>query len=127
MFESFQMNYEDLVEEHKKVINKLKDVDCQLVTCMQQIQSLNRDKERKKKELDELETAARALVEVVDPAVEGRTLLERLRDAPQRITGYASGTAKVMLAHVLALIKSYVPSMNMGPLVDGAAAGYTKN
>jgi chromosome segregation ATPase len=79
--ENFQMNYVDLAEEHKTVIKQLQDADKQLVTSMQKIKSLNWDKERKKKELDELETAAHALVEVVDPTVNRRTLLEHLRDA----------------------------------------------
>jgi hypothetical protein len=120
------MNYADLAEEHKTVIRQLPDADKQLVVCMQQIQSLNWDKEWKPNELDELETAAHALVEMVDPTVDGHTLLEHLYDAPRSIAGYTSGTAKVVLAHVLALVKSYVPSMNMKPLVDGAAAGCTK-
>jgi CheY-like chemotaxis protein len=84
---------------------------------------LNRDKERKQKELDELEAAARALVDVVNPNISGRTLLERLRDTPRSITNYAAGTAIVTLAYVLALVKSYIPFMDMKLLVNGAAAG----
>jgi hypothetical protein len=49
---------------------------------MQQIQALKRDKVRKQKELDELKTSARTLVDVVDHNISGRTLLEHLRDAP---------------------------------------------
>jgi hypothetical protein len=91
------MNYADLAEEHKVVTKQLQDADKRLAANMQIIESLNRDKERKQKELNELEAAARAL----DPTISGRTLLERLRDAPHSITSYAAGTATVALAHVL--------------------------
>lgn len=120
------MNYADLAEEHKTVTRKLQDADKQLVVCMQQIQLLNQDKEWKQNELDELETTVHALADMVDPTVDGRTLLEHLHDALQSIAGYASRTAKDVLTHVLALVKSCVPSMNMGPLVDGDAAGCTE-
>jgi hypothetical protein len=102
-FEGFQMTYADLSEEHKTVMKQLRDADNQLVASMQQIQTLNRDRERKQKELDELEAAKRALVDVVDPNISGHTLLERLHDAPRSITNYAAGIAKVALTHVLAL------------------------
>lgn len=43
-----------------------------------------------------------------------------IRDAPRSIAGYTSGTAKVVLAHVLGLVKLYHLTMDMRPLVDGA-------
>lgn len=58
----------------------------------------------KQKELDKLETDVQALVDVIDPTIGGRTLLECLCDASRSITGYAARTAKVALAHVLVLI-----------------------
>jgi hypothetical protein len=76
------MTYADLAEEHKTVTKQLQEADKHLVANMQQIKLLNRDKEHKQKEVYELETTAWALVDVVDPTVSGRTLLERLRDAP---------------------------------------------
>jgi hypothetical protein len=53
---------------------------------------------------------------MVDPTVDGRTLLERLRDAPWSIVGYASSAIKVMLTHVLGLVKSYHPTMDINLL-----------
>jgi hypothetical protein len=82
------MNYADLAEEHKVVTKQLQDTDKQLVANLEMIRSLNRDKERKQKELDELETVAHVVAELVDPIVDGRTLLEHLRDAPRSIAGY---------------------------------------
>ena len=45
------MNYADLAEEHKTVVQKLKDVDVQLKQCMEQIRTLNQEKELKTKEV----------------------------------------------------------------------------
>jgi hypothetical protein len=43
-----------------------------------------------------------------------------IHDDPRSIASYASGTAKVVLAHILGLVKSYHPTMDVRPLVDGA-------
>lgn len=114
------MNYADLAEEHKTVKKQLDDAHKQLVANMRMIQSLNHDKEWKQKELNKLKTAV--LAEVVDPTVDGRTLMEQLYAAPRSIARYALGKAKVVLAHVLALVKPCHPSMDMRLHVDGAAA-----
>jgi hypothetical protein len=119
------MNYADLTEEHKVIVKQLQDADKQLVANMQMNQSLNCDKEWKQKELDELETAAHSVAEMMDPTVDS-TLLGRLRDAPRSIVGYTSGTAKVVLAHVLGLVKSYQLDMDVKPRVDGAVEGCTE-
>jgi hypothetical protein len=48
---------------------------------------------------------------MVDPleegAVDNRTLLERLREAPYKIASYVSKTTRTYIAHVLGLIKSF--------------------
>jgi hypothetical protein len=53
---------------------------------------------------------ARVVVDMVDPPEEGvineRTLLERLHEAPQKISGYISETTKTYVARILGLIKS---------------------
>lgn len=107
-------------EEHKFVVKQLKDADKQLVSNLQKIQSLNRDKERKEKELDEMATATHALCKVVDPTVDGRSLVQRLVDTPRSIVGYMLGTAKVVLTHGLALVKLYALTMVMQPLAEGS-------
>jgi hypothetical protein len=62
---------------------------------------------------------------MVDPIEEGvvddRTLLERLREAPQNSSGYISETTKTYVAHVLGLFKSFWPNANLIPLADGMA------
>ena len=59
--------YADL-EAYKKVIEQqLRDADKKLAENMFQIQRLNRDKERKDKEIFNLEMAARAVIDMVQP------------------------------------------------------------
>ena len=57
---------------------------------------------------------------MVDPPVEGaevsKTLVEQLREAPQKIVGFLSDNAKLYVAHVLGLLKSYWPQANLAPL-----------
>jgi hypothetical protein len=76
----------------------------------------------KSKELEELRIAAQVVVDVVDPLEEGvdisKTLLEHLREAPQKIPWYISETTKTDVAHVLGLGKSYWPKSNLSPLAD---------
>jgi hypothetical protein len=66
------------------------------------------------------------VVDMVDPPDEGvvsdKMLIERLREAPQKIIGYISETTKTYVAHILGLLKSYLPEANLSPLVDGMFA-----
>jgi hypothetical protein len=84
------------------------------------------EKNLKQKQLEELEGAARVVFDMVDTLEEGatdcRTLLECLREVPQKISGYHSQTTKTYVAHVLGLVKSFWPKVNLSPLVDGMAA-----
>jgi hypothetical protein len=64
---------------------------------------------------------------MVDPpeegVVSGKTLLERLCEAPQKITCYILDTTKTYVAHILGLMKSYCPKANLNPLSDGMSIG----
>jgi hypothetical protein len=68
-------------------------------------------RELKDKELEELKGAAQVVVHMVYPPEEGvineRTLLERLRETPQKISGYISETTKTYVVHILGIVKSY--------------------
>jgi NADH:ubiquinone oxidoreductase subunit E len=78
---------------------------------MKQIKFMAEEKELKQKKLEDLQEAAQIVVNTVDPSEEGaidnRTLLEYLHEAPQKIAGYISETTKTYVAHVLGLIKSF--------------------
>jgi hypothetical protein len=98
-------------DDAEKLIKALQDADVKLVECMTQIRDMAAEKELKNKELEELKGVAQVVVDMVDPLEEGvineRTLLERLREAPQKISGYSSKTTKTYVAHILGLVKSY--------------------
>lgn len=84
--------------EVERLTKIMEHADVQLVQCMQQIKNLVAEKDICNKELADLKTAAQAVVDMVDPpegsVEEGRTLLERLQAAPQRITNYLSETTR---------------------------------
>ena len=52
-----------------------------------------------------------------------KTLVERLREAPQKITSFLSDTSKQYLAHALRLVKSFWPAANLALIGDGLAEG----
>jgi hypothetical protein len=54
--------------------------------------------------------------------VDNGTLLERLHDAPKKISIYVSKTTKSYVVHVLGLVKSYWPKANLSPLANGMVA-----
>ena len=52
-----------------------------------------------------------------------KTLVERLREAPQKITSFLSDTSRQYLAHALGLVKSFWPGANLSLIGDGLADG----
>jgi archaellum component FlaC len=128
--EDLVTNVENLLyratDDAEKLIKVLQDADMQLAECMTQIRDMAAEKELKHKELKQLKGAVQVVIYMVDPLEEGvinkRTLLERLCEAPQKISGYISETTKTYVAHILVLVKSYWPKANLNPLVDGMYA-----
>ena len=101
----------------------LRDADKQLAKSLQQIKDMAEEKDICEKELGELEAAAHADVDMVDPPEEGtqedRTQVERLQGTPQKIMRYLSDTTREYVSHVLGLVKSYWPLANLIPLGEG--------
>jgi hypothetical protein len=68
---------------------------------------------------------------MVDPPEEGvvsnKTLLERLRENPQKITSYISETTRTYVKHVLGLVKSYWPKADLEPLATRMSADCTED
>ena len=60
---------------------------------------------------------------VKDEEAGEKGLLERLREAPQRLSSFFSDTSRDYLAHALGLVKSLLPSMNLSFIGDGVAVG----
>ena len=80
--------------------------------------------ENLQKKLLELQTAAQAVVDLIDP-VEGsassNSLVEKLWAAPQKTVGYLVKNSINYVAQVLGLVKSYWPSSKIALLGDGMA------
>ena len=77
--------------------------------------------------LADLEAAAKVVVDMVEDEGAGeKSLLERLREAPQRLSSFFSDTSREYLAHALGLVKSFLPSANLSLIGDGVAVGCSK-
>ena len=50
-----------------------------------------------------------------------KSLVERLREAPHRLSSFLSDTSREYLAHGLGLVKSFLPSVNLALIGDGVA------
>ena len=99
-------------------LTKIKaDADKQTVSDMKQIRELSQ-------QLTNLEATAKVVVDMVeDEEAGGKSLLDRLREAPQRLGSFFSDTSRDYLAHALGLVKSFLPSANLSPIGDGVAVG----
>ena len=76
------------------------------------------------KELADLRTATQVVINMVEDGEAGnKTLVERLREAPQKITSFLSDTSKQYLAHALRLVKSFWPAANLALIGDGVVVG----
>ena len=107
------------------VNTKLKaDADKQMVSDMKQIRELAADRDQRAQQLADLEAAAQVVVDMVeDEEAAGKSLLERLREAPQRLSSFFSDTSRDYLAHALGLVKSFLPSVNLSFIGDGVVVG----
>ena len=67
-----------------------------------------------------LEAVAKVVVDMVEDEGAGeKSLLERLREASQRLSSFFSDTSRDYLAHALGLVKFFLPSANLSPIGDG--------
>ena len=106
-------------------LTKIKaDSDKQMVRDMKQIKDQAADRDQKAQQLADLEAAAKVVVEMVEEEGAGdKSLLERLREAPQWISSFFSNISRDYLAHALGLVKSFLPSANLALIGDGVAVG----
>ena len=97
---------------------------------MEQCKVFSVERDLLKEELQELRTAAQDAVDLVDPVEGGtstsKTLVERLRGAPQRVAGYLTETSKQCVAHVMGLVKSYWPEAKVALLGDDMFIKYVE-
>ena len=72
----------------------------------------------------DLEVAPKVVIDMVeDEGAAEKSLLERLREAPQRLSSFFSDTSREYLGHALGLVKSFLPSANLSLIGDGVAVG----
>jgi vacuolar-type H+-ATPase subunit I/STV1 len=118
------------VERLHKVIA---DTEQQFVDCLQQIKTLGEEKEQRKKELEQrqkeledLKGAAQQLVDMVDPQegdeADGRSLLERLLGAPQKVLSLLTEAPITYVSHTLSFVKSFWPEARLEVFAQGVAA-----
>jgi ABC-type transporter Mla subunit MlaD len=114
----------------EKLQKGITDTEKQFVDCLQQIKALGEEKERRQKELEDLRVAARQLVEVPDlledSATDGRSLLERLRGAPQKVLSFITEASTTYVSHALGLVKLFWPKARLEVLAQGVAADYSE-
>ena len=111
----------NIMYRHADAVQKLTkikaDADKQTVSDMKQIRELSQ-------QLTDLEAAAKVVVDMVeDEEAGGKSLLDRLREAPQRLGSFFSDTSRDYLAHALGLVKSFLPSVNLSFIGDGVVVG----
>jgi hypothetical protein len=110
----------DDVERLQKVIG---DTERQFVDSLQRIKTLG-------EELEDLRGAARELVGMVDPPEESETnprpLLERLREAPKKVMEFLSEAPVTCVNNALAIVKSFLPSVQLEIFAQGMAADCTE-
>ena len=98
-------------------LTKIKaDADKQTINDMRQI--------KLSQQLADLEVDAKVVVDMVEDEGAGeKSLLERLREAPQRLSSFFSDTSRDYLAHALGLVKSFLSFANLSLIGDGVAVG----
>ena len=111
----------NIMYRHADAVQKLTkikaDADKQTISDMKQIRELSQ-------QLADLEVAAKVVIDMVeDEEAAGKSLLERLREAPQRFGGFFKNTSRDYLAHALGLVKSFIPSANLSLIGDGIDVG----
>ena len=111
----------NIMYRHADAVEKLTkikaDADKQTVSDMKQIRELSQ-------QLADLGAAAQVVVDMVeDEEAGGKGLLDRLREAPQRHSGFFPDTSRDYLAHVFGLVKSFLPSVNLSFIGNGVAVG----
>ena len=98
-----------------------------MVKGMKQIKDLAVDCDQKAQQLANLEAAAQVVVNMVkDEEAGGKSLLDRLYEAPKQLSSFFSETSRDYLAHALGLFKSFLPSANLSLIGDGVAVGCSK-
>jgi hypothetical protein len=126
--EVLEYDYKQLAYECDKHMELCIVSDRDLVNCYKSLQKLNEDCERLRAQLKELEEAALPIARLLVPhpgSPKIAPLVDRLREAPNRLTTYVKHLAKSIPNQVLAFMKSYFPNAPVDVVAGGLAANYT--
>jgi hypothetical protein len=96
-----------------------------LVNCYKSLQKLNKDYEKLRGQLKELEEATLPIARILVPHPGGPNiapLVDRLKEAPRRLATYVKHLAKSISNQVLAYMKSYFPKAPVDVVAGGLAA-----
>jgi hypothetical protein len=126
--EVLDYDYKQLAYECNKHMELRIASDRDLVNCYKSLQKLNEDYEKLRAQLKELEEAALPIARLLVPHPGGpkiAPLVDRLREAPSRLTTYVKHLAKSIPNQVLAYMKSYFPKAPVEVVAGGLAANCT--
>jgi hypothetical protein len=75
--------------------------------------------------VEDLRGAAQQLIDMVDPQeggeADGRSLLERLLGAPQKVLSFIAEAPMTCVSHALSFVKSFCPQARLEVFAQGAA------
>jgi septal ring factor EnvC (AmiA/AmiB activator) len=126
--EVLEYDYKQLAHECDKHMELRIASDRDLVNCYKSLQKLNEDCEKLRGQLKELEEAALPIARLLVPHPGGpkiALLVDRLREAPSRLTTYIKHLAKSIPNQILAYVKSYFPKDPVDVVAGGLAANCT--
>jgi septal ring factor EnvC (AmiA/AmiB activator) len=126
--EVLEYDYKQWAHECDKHMELRIASDRDLVNCYKSLQKLNEDCKKLREQLKELEEAALPIARLLVPhpgAPKIAPLVDRLREAPSRLTTYIKHLVKSILNQILAYIKSYFPKAPVDVVAGGLAANYT--
>jgi hypothetical protein len=123
-----ELDYKEVAYECDKHMELCIAFDRDLVNCYKSLQKLNEDCERPRAQLKELEEVALPIARLLVSHPGGpkiAPLVNRLKEAPGRLTAYVKHLAKSISNQVLAFMKSYFPKAPVDAVAGGLAANCT--
>jgi septal ring factor EnvC (AmiA/AmiB activator) len=129
--EVLEYEYKQLSHECVKHMELREASDRDLVNCYKSLQKLNKDYEKLRGQLKELEEASLPIARQLVPHPASSRgpklapLVDRLKEAPGRLATYVKHLAKSIPNQVLAYMKSYFPKAPVDVVTGRLAANYT--
>jgi hypothetical protein len=123
-----ELDYKELAYECDKHMELRIASDRDLVNCYKSLQKLNKDCEKLRSQLKELEEAALPIARLLVPHPGGPKivpLVDRLKEAPSRLAAYVKHLAKSIPNQVLDFMRSYFPKALVDVVAGGLAANCT--